>query len=151
MEDLHPSIWVYNGGPDRLCFIRNVYKERFSWLVKFFKNLRNRLVISQKDKERNAIRLNFLRNKRLVILNFLRNLCNTTLKSYWWLLLDSESYKISSSTMYLWIINVISQNFNNFPLLSFWNKERLCFFQRILRNEIKERLSKFQKPQLVEI
>ena len=49
-----------------LYFIRNVYKERFPWLVKFFKNLRNRLVISQKNKEQNAVRVNFLRNTRLI-------------------------------------------------------------------------------------
>ena len=48
-----------------LCFIRNVYKERFSQLVKFFINLRNGLVISQKIKERKGIILDFLRNARL--------------------------------------------------------------------------------------
>ena len=34
-----------------LSFIRNAYKERFSWLVKFFENIRNRLVIFLKIKE----------------------------------------------------------------------------------------------------
>ena len=31
------------------------------------------------------------------------------------------------------------------------DKEQLCCFGKILRNEIKERLSKIQKPQLIEI
>ena len=40
-----------------LCFIRNAYKEQFSWLFKFLKNLRNKLVIFQRIKERSAIRI----------------------------------------------------------------------------------------------
>ena len=34
-----------------LSFIRNAYKERFSWLFKFFERIRNRLVIFLKFKE----------------------------------------------------------------------------------------------------
>ena len=37
-----------------LSFIRNAYKEQFSWLVKFFEKIRNRLVIFQKIKEQKS-------------------------------------------------------------------------------------------------
>ena len=136
-----------------LCFIRNIYKERFSRLVKFFKNLRNGLVISQKNKERNAVTLNFLRNAWLVIEIFEDDNTTCIVKCslfFWWLLMNLE--KCKKFIKYVLIIkDGIIFYFNHFQFLSIWNKERLWFFERMLRNKIKERLSKFQKPQLVEI
>ena len=58
--DNFASIWYLH----TLCFIRNVYKEQFSWLVKFFKNLRKRLVNSQKNKERNAVWLKISKEQK---------------------------------------------------------------------------------------
>ena len=40
-----------------LSFIRNAYKERFSWLVKFFEKIRNRLVIFLKIKEQTSLKI----------------------------------------------------------------------------------------------
>jgi len=44
------SIWSVHS----LSFIRNAYKEQFSWVVKFFEKIRNRLVIFQKIKEQTS-------------------------------------------------------------------------------------------------
>ena len=40
-----------------LSFIRNAYKERFLWLVKYFENIRNTLVSFLKTKEQTSLKM----------------------------------------------------------------------------------------------
>ena len=101
-----------------LCFIRNVYKELFSRQVKLFKKLRNGLDIFQKNKERNAVILNSLRNAWLVIELFEDHNATCIVKCslfFWWLFMNLE--KCKKFIKYVLILHGISLNFNHFDKL----------------------------------